>query len=71
MRTLIGRVERIARGLAPAGGIHVWVPADDEADDGRVRHITTRETIAREEVGRRPGRHIVVEYVEGPDRGPR
>ena len=65
MRTLIGRVERIARGLAPAGGIHVWVPADDERDDGRVRHVRAGEVVARADVARRPGRHIVVEYVDG------
>ena len=67
MRTLVGRLDRIARGLAPAAGVHVWMPADEEVDDGRVRHVHTGETIGRDEVDRRPGRHIVVEYVEGPD----
>ena len=65
MRALVTRVDRIARELAPAAGLHVWYPADDEVDDGRVRHVRAGETIARADVDRRPGRHIVVEYVEG------
>ncbi len=67
MRALVTRVERIARGLAPAAGVHVWMPNDDEIDDGLVRHVRTGETIGRGEVDRRPGRHVVVKYVEGPD----
>ena len=58
-------MDRIARGLAPAAGVHVWMPADDERDDGLARHARTGEVVARAEVDGRPGRHIVVEYVEG------
>ena len=68
MRALVTRVDRIARGLAPAAGVHVWVPADDELDDGRVRDLATGATIARADIDRRPGRHIPVQYVEGSSR---
>ena len=65
MRELVAWVDRIARELAPAAGVHVWVPVDDEVDDGRVRHVHTGEKIARADVDHRPGRHPVVAYVEG------
>ena len=66
MRALIGRVDRSARELtSSSAGVHVWAPADDEVDDGRVRHVRTGETIRRGAVDRRPRRHIVVAYVEG------
>ncbi len=67
MRMLASRVDRIARELAPAAGVHVWLPADDERDDGMVRHVRTGEVVPRAEADRRPGRQIVVEYAEGPD----
>ncbi len=65
MRALVTRADRVARELGPTAGVHVWMPADDEVDDGRVRHVHTGETIARADVDSRPGRHIVVTYVEG------
>ena len=65
MRALLGRLDRIERELAPTAGVHVWMPADDEADDGRVCHVRTGEMVARADVDRRPGRHIVVEYGDG------
>ena len=65
MRTLGTRIDRIARELEPATGVHVWVPASDQIDDGRVRTIGTGEAIARADVDRRPGRHILVRYVDG------
>ncbi len=61
----MARVDRLARELAADAGVHVWMPADGEVDDGRVRNVRTGEVIDRDEVDRRPGRHIVVEYVEG------
>ena len=65
---LSGRLRRVERDLAPAAGVQVWFPADEEIDDGRVRHVRTGEVVARAEVDRRPGRHIVVEYIDEADR---
>ena len=65
MRALVTRVDRIGRKLAPAAGVHVWVPANDQIDDGRLRHVHTGETIGCGAVDRRPGWHIVVAFVEG------
>ena len=65
MRALATRADRVAGELALATGVHVWMPADDQIDDGRVCTVGTGETIGRGEVDRRPARHIVVEYVEG------
>ena len=62
---LVGRLRRVERGMEPSGGVHVWYLADEEHDDGRVLHIRTGEMVARAEVDRRPGRHILVEYVDG------
>ena len=63
---LTGRLDSIERRLAPADGVQVWLPVDDERDD-RVRNVTTGETLAPAEVGRQAGRHIVVRYVDGED----
>ncbi len=67
MRVLAGRLERVERGLAARGGVHVWLPAAGELDDGRVRHVGTGEVMDRGGVDRRPGWHIVVAYVSGQD----
>ena len=61
---LTERLDRAERRLAPADGVQVWLPVDDERDD-LVRNTTTGETIVLAEMGRRDGRHIVVEYVDG------
>ena len=64
MRTLVGRIERVERGRRSSDW-SVWLPLDEEHDDGRVRHVRTGEVGDRGDVDRRPGRHIVVEYVDG------
>lgn len=61
---LAGRLRRVERSRPPADSPRVWWP-DPDRDDGLVRDGETGETIPRAEVGRRPGRHIVVEYDEG------
>ena len=62
---LVGRLRRVERGMEPSGGVTGWLPLDDEVDDGRVRHIRTGEMADRGDLDRPPGRHIVVEYVDG------
>ncbi len=61
---LTERLDSIERRLAPADGVQVWLPVDDERND-LVRDTTTGETLAPAEVRRRGGRCIVVEYVDG------
>ena len=63
-RDLAGRIERVERRRRPSDW-HVWFPLDEEHGDGRVRHVRTGEVADRGDVDRRPGRHIVVEYVDG------
>ncbi len=61
---LTGRLDSIERRLAPADGVQVWLPVDDERDD-LVRDAATGKVLMPAEVRRRGGRCIVVEYVDG------
>ena len=70
---LAGRLARVERELAPRSGWQVWWSLEDEPDDERrdlVRNAATGEVAHPRDAARRPGRHIVVEYVEDPGRGP-
>ena len=63
---LAGRLRRVERSRPAVDRLRAWWSNPDR-DDGLVRDGETGETIPRAEVGRRSGRHIVVEYVDGAD----
>ncbi len=71
-RDLAGRLVRLERDLGPRDGWQVWLPAEDpDRDDGTVTNPATGERATPADVRARPGRHILVEYVDaGEGSGP-